>query len=60
MSKTYEDMVKELREIVRKIDDDNTTLDESIALYEQGAELLKACESVLSKAELKITALNRE
>jgi len=60
MSKTYEEMIKELREIVRKIDDNSTTLDESITLYEQGTELLKACENVLSQAELKITALNRE
>lgn len=60
MSKTYEEMIKELREIVRKIDDDSTTLDESIALYEQGTELLKACENVLARAELKISALNRE
>lgn len=53
-------MIKELREIVRKIDDNSTTLDESITLYEQGTVLLKACEDVLSRAELKITSLNRE
>lgn len=60
MNKTYEEMIKELREIVRKIDDNSTTLDESITLYEQGTVLLKACEDVLSRAELKITSLNRE
>jgi exodeoxyribonuclease VII small subunit len=53
-------MVKELREIVRMIDDNNTNLDESIALYERGTVLIKACEEILANAELKITELSRE
>jgi exodeoxyribonuclease VII small subunit len=60
MKKTYEEMTGELREIVRKIDDPATSLDESITLYEQGMELIKACEDVLNKAELKIIELTRE
>jgi exodeoxyribonuclease VII small subunit len=60
MKKTYEQMMVELREIVRKIDDSSTSLDESIALYEQGILLIQACEQILTTAELKITELTQE
>ncbi len=57
--KTYEQMMTELRDIVRKIDDPATSLDESIVLYDQGMTLIKACEELLNHAELKITELNQ-
>ena len=60
MTESYEEMMKELREIVRTIDDNNTSLDESIALYEKGTSLIKACEEILTNAEIKITELTRE
>lgn len=60
MTKTYEQMMMELRDIVRKIDDPATNLDESIALYDQGMNLIKACEQILNTAELKITELTQE
>jgi exodeoxyribonuclease VII small subunit len=60
MTKTYEELVSELKEIVRKIEDNETGLDESIALYERGAVILKQCEELLSSAELKITMLGRD
>lgn len=59
MKKTYEEMIAELREIMRKIDDTSTSLDETIILYEQGMNLIKACEEVLDGAELKISELTR-
>ncbi|MDD1675294.1 MAG: exodeoxyribonuclease VII small subunit [Methanomicrobiales archaeon] len=59
MKKTYEQMIAELREIMRKIDDTSTSLDETIILYEQGMNLIKACEKVLDGAELKISELTR-
>ncbi|RPJ51244.1 MAG: exodeoxyribonuclease VII small subunit [Methanobacteriota archaeon] len=60
MTKKYEELVTELREIVRKIEDGETSLDESIALYERGTLLVKECEKMLDGAELKITELSRE
>ena len=60
MKKSYEEQISELKEIVRKIEDNETGLDESIALYEQGAVILKQCEDLLASAELKITMLGRE
>lgn len=53
-------MVVELKEIVRKIEDSETSLDEMISLYEQGTRLVKQCEERLSEAELKISTLGKD
>jgi len=60
MTKKFEELLADLREIVRKMEDPDTGLDESITLYEQGAALVKQCEEVLANAELKITELGRD
>jgi len=60
MKETYEENIKKLKEIVEKIEDGNTSLEESIQLYEQGAALVKRCENLLNNAELKISTLSRD
>jgi exodeoxyribonuclease VII small subunit len=60
MTETYEAKIEELKRIIEKIEDGNTSLDESMRLYEQGAALIKQCETLLEKAELKITTLSRD
>jgi exodeoxyribonuclease VII small subunit len=60
MTKTYEELLAELKEVVRKIEAGETGLDESIRLYERGAVLVKQCEELLAGAELKITQLSRD
>jgi exodeoxyribonuclease VII small subunit len=60
MEETYETKVEQLRQIIEKIEDGNTGLDDSIKLYEQGAVLVKQCETMLNEAELKITTLSRD
>lgn len=60
MTETYETKVERLKEIIAKIEDGNTSLDESMKLYEQGAVLIKQCETMLAEAELKITTLSRD
>ncbi|NTW93015.1 MAG: exodeoxyribonuclease VII small subunit [Methanoregulaceae archaeon] len=60
MTKSYEELIGELKEIVRKIEDNETGLDESIALYERGAVIIRQCEELLASAELKISMLGRD
>lgn len=60
MTETYETKAERLKEIIAKIEDGNTSLDESMKLYEQGAVLVKQCETMLNEAELKITTLSRD
>ncbi|ABS56409.1 Exonuclease VII, small subunit [Methanoregula boonei 6A8] len=59
MTGTYEEKIEELRQIIAKIEDGTTSLDESMKLYEQGAALVKQCETLLADAEEKITTLAR-
>ena len=58
--KKYEELITELKEIVRKIEDSETSLDEMITLYEQGTTIIKKCEDTLSEAEVKISRLGKE
>ncbi len=60
MTGTYEAKIEELKRIIGKIEDGNTSLEESMRLYEQGAALVKQCEALLADAELKITTLSRD
>jgi exodeoxyribonuclease VII small subunit len=60
MTETYEVKIEQLRKIIEKIEDGNTSLDESIKLYEQGAALVKQCETLLAEAEIRITTLSRD
>ena len=60
MTETYEAKIEQLKKIIEKIEDGNTSLDESIKLYEQGALLVKQCETLLAEAEIKITTLSRD
>ncbi|HUW86307.1 MAG TPA: exodeoxyribonuclease VII small subunit [Methanoregula sp.] len=60
MKETYETKIEQLRQIIEKIEDGTTSLDESMKLYEQGAVLIKQCEMLLTEAEIKITTLSRD
>jgi exodeoxyribonuclease VII small subunit len=60
MTETYEQSIEKLKQIIEKIEDGNTSLDESIRLYEQGAVLVRQCETMLSEAEVKITTLSQD
>lgn len=60
MKETYETKTEQLRQIIEKIEDGKTGLDESMRLYEQGAVLVKQCETLLAEAEMKITTISRD
>ena len=60
MMESYEVKIEQLKRIIDRIEDGNTSLDESMQLYEQGAALIKQCETLLADAELKITTLSRD
>ncbi|MDP3564042.1 MAG: exodeoxyribonuclease VII small subunit [Methanoregula sp.] len=60
MKETYETKTEQLRLIIEKIEDGKTGLDESMRLYEQGAVLVKQCETMLAEAEVRITTLSRD
>ena len=58
MAKIFEEMMQQLEQIVKSLDDDQVSLEKSIELYEQGVKLSQACQLKLSEAEEKIAKLN--
>ena len=53
----FEEAMQALTEIVKKLESGETTLDDSITLYEQGIKLSKRCTELLDKAEQKVRFL---
>ena len=51
---TFETAMTRLEEIVRQLESGKATLDESLALYEEGIALVKLCSGRLDEAEQKI------
>ncbi|SIT01846.1 exodeoxyribonuclease VII small subunit [Paracoccus saliphilus] len=51
---SFEDAMRELEATVGKLETGEATLEESIALYERGAELRKHCEKRLREAEERV------
>jgi exodeoxyribonuclease VII small subunit len=54
---TFEQRLARLEKIVEKLESGDVGLDASLALYAEGADLLKACRKTLGEAEKKITKL---
>jgi len=55
----FEDRLKELEEILKKLERGELSLDESVAEYEKGLSALRSCRAVLASAERKIEELVR-
>ena len=53
-TKTFENSVQELDDIVSKMESGDLSLDESLTLFEQGVKLTRACQKTLADAEAKI------
>lgn len=54
---SFEDALRELEQVVGKLERGEVPLDESIALYERGALLKGRCEAKLKEAEEKVAKL---
>ncbi len=54
---TFEQAMSELEQVLSQLERGDVALDESIALYERGAELKKRCEAKLKEAEEKVAAI---
>ncbi len=54
---TFEQAMSELERIVTQLERGDVPLEDSISLYENGAELKKRCEAKLKEAEQKVAAI---
>lgn len=57
---TFEEMLVRLQEISELLENDESGLENSISLYEEGIKLSKLCYNKLKTAELKVTELKKE
>lgn len=51
---SFEEALKQLEEIVQRLESGRVELEESIAIYERGAALKSHCETKLKDAEARI------
>ena len=58
--KKFEKALEELEEIVKKMEEGNVSLEESLKAFEKGIKLSRFCADKLDKAERKVDILLRE
>jgi len=51
---SYEASIKEIKDIVNKLQQGTLDFDNNLQMYQRGAELIKACRQYLDAADLKI------
>ena len=59
-SKSFEDALNRLPEIVKELDSSDTKLEDSMKLFEEGVTLSKYCREVLKNAAERVELLNDE
>ena len=55
---SFEESLKQLEEIAEKLVNKDTTLEESITLFEEGMKYSKICSEILNNAKQKIISLS--
>lgn len=53
----FEKTMAELEATVKKLEQGDVSLDESLELFEKGIKLSKSCQKILETAEKKVTVL---
>lgn len=54
----FEARLEQLQKAVRRLDEDNLTLAEAIAAYEEAVELAASCSAMLDAAELRVSSID--
>ena len=57
-SLNFESTLSEIEKIIESLEEGDLSLEDSIEAYEKGISLTKACQKMLSDAELKINKLS--
>lgn len=55
----FETALSELERRVRRLESGDVTLDEALALFEEGVELARTCHERLEEAEQRVSRLSR-
>lgn len=57
---SYEEAVKQLEEIVRRLEDEAIPLEESLACFQEGIRLSRYCREKLAEIEYRVEYLLKE
>ena len=57
---SFEQSINRLEEIVSTLEENEQSLDQTIALFEEGLDLVKYCDNKLKQFELKIEEIKRK
>lgn len=57
---SYEERIVRIEEIIKRIETNQPTLEESVALFEEGMKLVRDCEEELEKTQQKVVQLVEE
>lgn len=56
-TKTYQELSRELDDVLTRLQADDVDVDQALQLHEQGQQLVKQLEAMLADAENKVTEL---
>lgn len=59
-SMSIEDTLKELELVIEKMEDRDSSLEDTFSLYETGMKMVKACSEKIERVEKKIQILSEE
>jgi len=59
-SNTFEEKLKEAKEILEKLMDSEVPLEESIKLYQNGLKQINEAQKMLEEAKLKVETISKE
>ena len=57
---SFEDAMREVEKVVSDLERGDVPLEQSIALYERGAQLKQRCQTKLKEAEEKVALITQE
>lgn len=56
--KSLEASMEALEEVIAKLEEEDTSLEDSFKLYQSGMKLLKECNNAIDRVEKKLIVLN--
>lgn len=54
---TFEQRMQRLQQIVQTLERGNASLEQSLALFQEGTELVRTCDKLLDEAEQQVTMI---
>ena len=58
--KTLAELFEQLEEVVKELEGEDVTLEDSFTFYNQGMELLKECNEIIDTVEKKVRVLDTQ